>query len=93
MVLPWNMKGIAVKIWDKYHSCCIVNGKFHLVSHSESCPIANTTSMVRMYLSQISLLPMLILANIRLVWPITCTYLSAMHRKCIPAGVRNIICK
>ena len=44
--------GIAVKIWDKYHSC-IRNEKFQI------CPIFNTTLVVRTYLSQISLLPML----------------------------------
>ena len=40
------------EIWDKYHSCCIGNGK---------CPIKQ-----EWYLSQISLLPMLLLVQITL---------------------------
>ena len=39
------------EIWDKYHSCCIGNGKF---------PIQHLW-----YLSQISLLPMLLLVHIQ----------------------------
>ena len=41
MVLTWNSMGIAVKIWDKYHSCCIGNG-----SPREICPISNTTLVI-----------------------------------------------
>ena len=54
MVLTGNSMGIAVKFWDKYHSCCIENVKFP-IQHS-------------WYLSQISLLPMLILVQITQAW-------------------------
>ena len=46
MVLTGNSMGSS-EIWDKYHSCCIGNGKFP-IQHS-------------WYLSKISLLPMLLL--------------------------------
>ena len=49
--------GIPVKIWDKYHSCCIGNRKFHSALSCETVtfPIEHSE-----YLSQISLLPMLL---------------------------------
>ena len=48
MVLTGNSMGSS-EIWDKPHSCCIGNGKFP-IQHS-------------WYLSQISLLPMLLLVQ------------------------------
>ena len=54
MVLTGNSMGSS-EIWDKYHSCCIGNGKFHLASPREIyphfrlvkfIPISNTTRVV-----------------------------------------------
>ena len=37
MVLTGNSMGSS-EIWDKYHSCCIGNGKFHSASPREIYP-------------------------------------------------------
>ena len=37
MVLTGNSMGSS-EIWDKYHECCIGNGKFHLASPREIYP-------------------------------------------------------
>ena len=37
MVLTGKSMGSS-EIWDKYHSCCIGNGKFHLASPREIYP-------------------------------------------------------
>ena len=37
MVLTGNSMGSS-EIWDKYHSCCIGNGKFHSASPCEIYP-------------------------------------------------------
>ena len=34
------------EIWDKYHSCCIGNGKFHSASPREIYPHSNTTLVI-----------------------------------------------
>ena len=49
------------EIWDKYHSCCIGNGKFP-IQHS-------------WYLSQVSLLPMLLLVLINIARTFNMEYL------------------
>ena len=43
LTLTWNSKGIAVKISDKFHSCCIRNGKFHLALLHEIRHTSNAT--------------------------------------------------
>ena len=52
MVFTWNSTSLTVKNWDKYHSCDIGNTKFH---SALPFPIQHSW-----YLSQISLLPMLL---------------------------------
>ena len=42
MESTWNGMGIAVRIWDKYNSCCIGNGRFHSALPREIFPISNT---------------------------------------------------
>ena len=37
---------VAVKIWDKYHFCCIGNGIFHSTLPREIYRISNATLMV-----------------------------------------------
>ena len=76
MVLTGNSMGIAVKFWDKYHSCCIENGKFP-IQHS-------------WYLSQISLLPMLLLVQ-TLQW-IT-SFLHNRSQQVVIEGTYSSPCK
>ena len=59
-ILTWNSMGIAVKIWDK---CCIVNGKFHS-SQLRLMKFFPFPTQHLWYLSQISLLPMLLHTHI-----------------------------
>jgi len=50
------------EILDKYHSCCIGNDKFHLASSREIHPHFQYNTGL-WYLSQVSLLPMLLLVQ------------------------------
>ena len=73
MVLTWNGMGIAVKIWDKYPLAALEMGNFTRLRLVKFSPFPIQHSW---YLSQISLLPMLLHIQIVGIGQKLCTFLK-----------------